>query len=138
MIVQRFEFCLPGIPQHPKELCARPIAMKFTLIFRVPASPGQLPIPLAASMDDEKDVNGVLETFKGQAKKIMRQTSNLSPSPCTIEAGAYSFQYVSSLIRLYSFASVRNTLKIAGSPSACRDSHFWQLCPGRRARIVGH
>jgi hypothetical protein len=66
--------------------------MKFTLIFRVPASPGQLPMPLAASMDDEKDVNGELETFKGQAKKIMRQTSSASPSPCTLEAGAYSFQ----------------------------------------------
>lgn len=68
--------------------------MKFTLIFRVPASPGQLPMPLAASMDDEKDVNGELETFKGQAKKIMRQTSSASPSPCTLEAGAYSFHYV--------------------------------------------
>jgi len=68
--------------------------MKFTLIFRVPATPGQLPMPLAASMDDEKDVNGELEKFKGQAKKIMRQTSMTSPSPCTIEAGAYSFHYV--------------------------------------------
>ena len=67
--------------------------MKFTLIFRVPGSPGQLPVPLAASMDDEKDVSGDLERFKGQAKKIMRQTSTTSPTPCTIESGAYAFQY---------------------------------------------
>jgi hypothetical protein len=66
--------------------------MKFTLIFRVPASPGQLPVPLAASMDDEKDVSGQLETYKGQAKKIMRQTSTTSPTPCTIESGAFAFQ----------------------------------------------
>ncbi len=32
----------------------------------MPASPGQLPMPLAASMDDEKDVSGELEKFKGQ------------------------------------------------------------------------
>lgn len=51
--------------------------MKFTLIFRVATSPGQLPMPLAASMDDEKDSD--LEKFKGQAKKIMRQTSTTSP-----------------------------------------------------------
>lgn len=68
--------------------------MKFTLIFKVPNSAGQLPVPLAASMDDEKDANGELEQYKGQAKKIMRQTSSTSPSPCTIEAGAYSFHYV--------------------------------------------
>ncbi len=59
--------------------------MKFTLIFKVPNSAGQLPVPLAASMDDEKDANGELEQYKGQAKKIMRQTSSTSPSPCTIE-----------------------------------------------------
>ena len=59
--------------------------MKFTLIFKVPSSAGQLPVPLAASMDDEKDTNGELERYKGQAKKIMRQTSTTSPSPCTIE-----------------------------------------------------
>jgi hypothetical protein len=59
--------------------------MKFTLIFKVPSSAGQLPVPLAASMDDEKDANGELEQYKGQAKKIMRQTSSTSPSPCTIE-----------------------------------------------------
>ena len=59
--------------------------MKFTLIFKVPSSAGQLPVPLAASMDDEKDVSGELERYKGQAKKIMRQTSSTSPSPCTIE-----------------------------------------------------
>jgi hypothetical protein len=35
--------------------------MKFTLIFKVPTSAGQLPVPLAASMDDEKDANGELE-----------------------------------------------------------------------------
>ena len=67
--------------------------MKFTLIFRVPGGPGQLPVPLAASMDDEKDVSGDLERYKGQAKKIMRQTSTTSPTPCTIESGAYAFQY---------------------------------------------
>mmetsp|Transcript_70508 Transcript_70508/g.146822 ORF Transcript_70508/g.146822 Transcript_70508/m.146822 type:complete len:226 (+) Transcript_70508:255-932(+) len=66
--------------------------MKFTLIFRVATSPGQLPMPLAASMDDEKD--GELEKYKGQAKKIMRQTSNSSPPQCTIEAGSYHFHYV--------------------------------------------
>jgi len=59
--------------------------MKFTLIFKVPSSAGQLPVPLAASMDDEKDASGELEQYKGQAKKIMRQTSSTSPSPCTIE-----------------------------------------------------
>ena len=59
--------------------------MKFTLIFKVPSTAGQLPVPLAASMDDEKDANGELERYKGQAKKIMRQTSTTSPSPCTIE-----------------------------------------------------
>ena len=59
--------------------------MKFTLIFKVPSSAGQLPVPLAASMDDEKDAHGELEQYKGQAKKIMRQTSSTSPSPCTIE-----------------------------------------------------
>mmetsp|Transcript_3766 Transcript_3766/g.8989 ORF Transcript_3766/g.8989 Transcript_3766/m.8989 type:complete len:228 (+) Transcript_3766:183-866(+) len=68
--------------------------MKFTLIFRVPGSPGQLPVPLAASMDDEKDVSGDLERYKGQAKKIMRQTTTTSPTPCTIESGAYAFHYV--------------------------------------------
>jgi len=66
--------------------------MKFTLIFRVATSPGQLPMPLAASMDDEKDSD--LEKYKGQAKKIMRQTSTTSPPQCTIEAGTYSFHYV--------------------------------------------
>ena len=59
--------------------------MKFTLIFKVPSSAGQLPVPLAASMDDEKDASGELERYKGQAKKIMRQTTTTSPSPCTIE-----------------------------------------------------
>ena len=59
--------------------------MKFTLIFKVPTSAGQLPVPLAASMDDEKDANGELERYKGQAKKIMRQTTTTSPTPCTIE-----------------------------------------------------
>eukprot|EP00960_Hanusia_phi_P042912 755772-Hanusia_phi.AAC.6 len=68
--------------------------MKFTLIFKVPISAGQLPVPLAASMDDEKDASGELEKYKGQAKKIMRQTSTTSPTPCTIEAGTYSFHYV--------------------------------------------
>ncbi|MGB1605062.1 MAG: hypothetical protein ACPIOQ_70665 [Promethearchaeia archaeon] len=63
--------------------------MKFTLIFKVPSSAGQLPVPLAASMDDEKDVSGELERYKGQAKKIMRQTSSTSPSPCTIEVGSH-------------------------------------------------
>jgi len=60
----------------------------------VPTSAGQLPVPLAASMDDEKDANGELERYKGQAKKIMRQTTTSSPTPCTIEAGAFSFHYL--------------------------------------------
>jgi hypothetical protein len=58
----------------------------------VPASPGQLSMPLAASMDDEKEKNDELDKFKDHATKIMRQTSCSSPSPCTIEAGTYSFQ----------------------------------------------
>jgi hypothetical protein len=83
--------------------------MKFTLIFKVPNSAGQLPVPLAASMDDEKDANGELERYKGQAKKIMRQTSTTSPSPCTIEVSrrVTSRGCVLTTLRLRQYPHVR-------------------------------
>lgn len=72
-------------------------------------------LPLAASMDDEKDspaaasqgahqTEGILtsvstggqkdplEEYKKQAKQIMREMNKSSPVRCTITAGQYSFQ----------------------------------------------
>ena len=55
---------------------------KMTILSRI--SDG---LPLAASMEDEKD-HRELDGLKTQAKKIVRQLNNASPSKSTIDAGA--------------------------------------------------
>jgi len=50
-------------------------------------------LPLAASMEDEKD-HRELDSWKTQAKKIVKQITAASPSKLSIEAGASFFHYV--------------------------------------------
>uniref|UniRef100_A0A7S2MYB0 Longin domain-containing protein n=1 Tax=Haptolina brevifila TaxID=156173 RepID=A0A7S2MYB0_9EUKA len=61
---------------------------KMTLIARI--SDG---LPLAASMEDEKD-HRELDKISGQAKKIVKQLTAASPSKLSIESGAFFFHYV--------------------------------------------
>ena len=62
---------------------------KLTLIARV--SDG---LPLAASMDDEKD-HRELDNCKSQAKKIVKQLHSGSPRKLTIDSGPSCFKYAS-------------------------------------------
>ena len=64
------------------------IGISMTLLSRV--SDG---LPLAASMEDEKD-HREMDSLKNQAKKIVRQLSHSSPSKSTIDAGQAHFHYV--------------------------------------------
>ena len=59
---------------------------KMTLLSRV--SDG---LPLAASMEDEKD-HRELDAYKAQAKKIIKTLSSASPGKLTIESGGSTFQ----------------------------------------------
>eukprot|EP00741_Cyanophora_paradoxa_P016039 tig00000042_g15484.t1 len=61
-----------------------------TLISRVSDA-----LPLAASMDDEKEAGKIdLESYKTQAKKIFKSLSNYSDPRCTIDAGQFTFHYL--------------------------------------------
>ena len=64
---------------------------KMTLLARI--SDG---LPLAASMEDEKDQKTELEGWKTQAKKIVRQLGVGSPAKLSIESGASFFHYVNA------------------------------------------
>ena len=64
---------------------------KMTLLARI--SDG---LPLAASMEDEKDQKVELEGWKAQAKKIVRQLGTGSPTKLSIESGASFFHYVTA------------------------------------------
>ena len=48
-------------------------------------------LPLAASMEDEKD-HRELDAYKAQAKKIIKTLSAASPGKMTIESGGSTFQ----------------------------------------------
>ena len=61
---------------------------KFTHIARI--SDG---LPLAASMEDEKD-HRELDQQKGQAKKIIRGLNSHSPAKMTVDSGSNQFQCV--------------------------------------------
>lgn len=62
--------------------------LSMTLLSRV--SDG---LPLAASMEDEKD-HRELDQLKTQAKKIVKQLNSASPSKSTIDAGTALFHYI--------------------------------------------
>jgi len=61
---------------------------KMTLLSRVPDG-----LPLAASMEDEKD-HRELDAYKAQAKKIIKTLSAASPGKMSIESGGSTFHYV--------------------------------------------
>ena len=65
-------------------------ALSMTLLSRV--SDG---LPLAASMEDEKD-HRELDGLKTQAKKIVRQLTASSPSKVSIDSGNSFFHYINS------------------------------------------
>ncbi|GMF23769.1 unnamed protein product [Phytophthora lilii] len=44
-------------------------------------------------MESIGDANGNLDTYKQQAKQIMKRLDQRSPTKCSIESGAYTFQY---------------------------------------------
>ena len=50
-------------------------------------------LPLAASMEDEKD-HRELDAWKAQAKKIVKQLSSASPPKLSIESGGATFHYI--------------------------------------------
>uniref|UniRef100_H3GVF5 Longin domain-containing protein n=1 Tax=Phytophthora ramorum TaxID=164328 RepID=H3GVF5_PHYRM len=54
---------------------------------------------LVASMESIGDANGNLDTYKQQAKQIMKRLDQRSPTKCSIESGAYTFQWHSYLIQ---------------------------------------
>ena len=60
--------------------------VKMTLLHRV--SDG---LPLAASMEDEKD-HRELDAYKAQAKKIIKTLTTASPGKMSIESGGSTFQ----------------------------------------------
>ena len=64
---------------------------KMTLLARI--SDG---LPLAASMEDEKDQKTELEGWKTQAKGIVRQLGVGSPAKLSLENGASFFHYVNA------------------------------------------
>ena len=47
-----------------------------------------------ASMESIGDTNGNLDTYKQQAKQILKKLDQRSPTKCSIESGTYTFQYV--------------------------------------------
>ncbi|ETO82043.1 hypothetical protein F444_03745 [Phytophthora nicotianae P1976] len=49
---------------------------------------------LVASMESIGDANGNLDTYKQQAKQIMKRLDQRSPTKCSIESGAYTFHYL--------------------------------------------
>lgn len=51
-------------------------------------------LPLAASMEEEKDQKAELEDWKSQAKKIVRQIGPGSPSKLSIDIGSSFFHYL--------------------------------------------
>jgi hypothetical protein len=57
-----------------------------TLLYRVSDA-----LPLAASMEDEKDHRDT-DQWKAQAKKIVKQLSSASPPKLSIESGPFVFQ----------------------------------------------
>jgi len=65
-------------------------ALSMTLLSRV--SDG---LPLAASMEDEKD-HRELDGLKSQAKKIVKQLTAASPSKVSIDSGSSFFHYINS------------------------------------------
>ena len=65
-------------------------ALSMTLLSRV--SDG---MPLAASMEDEKD-HRELDGLKSQAKRIVKQLTASSPSKVSIDSGSSFFHYINS------------------------------------------
>ncbi|DBA00597.1 TPA: hypothetical protein N0F65_007726 [Lagenidium giganteum] len=49
---------------------------------------------LVASMESIGDNNGNLDTYKQQAKQIMKKLDQRSPTKCSIESGHYTFHYL--------------------------------------------
>ncbi|KAI9982958.1 hypothetical protein PInf_006809 [Phytophthora infestans] len=49
---------------------------------------------LVASMESIGDANGNLDTYKQQAKQIMKRLDQRAPTKCSIESGAYTFHYL--------------------------------------------
>lgn len=61
---------------------------KLTLLSRI--SDG---LPLAASMEDEKD-HRELDGYKAQAKKLLKTMSNGAPARVSVESGQSVFHYI--------------------------------------------
>uniref|UniRef100_M4BEI4 Longin domain-containing protein n=1 Tax=Hyaloperonospora arabidopsidis (strain Emoy2) TaxID=559515 RepID=M4BEI4_HYAAE len=49
---------------------------------------------LVASMESIGDTNGNLDTYKQQAKQILKKLDQRSPTKCSIESGTYTFHYL--------------------------------------------
>ena len=49
-------------------------------------------------MESMGDTDGNLDTYKQQAKQILKKLDQRSPTKCSIESGAYTFQYVGRLL----------------------------------------
>ena len=64
---------------------------KLTLLSRI--SDG---LPLAASMEDEKD-HRELDNYKAQAKKLLKTMSNGAPARVSVESGSSVFQCAGAL-----------------------------------------
>jgi vesicle transport protein SEC22 len=68
--------------------------LKLTLIARVSDQ-----LPLAASMEDDKEVRE-MDQYKKQRKKILKQLSLLPnpPEKMSVDSGEFAFQYVQIII----------------------------------------
>jgi len=74
----------------PAAAAIMPNALSMTLLSRV--SDG---LPLAASMEDEKD-HRELDGLKSQAKRIVKQLTPFSASKVSIDSGSSFFHYINS------------------------------------------
>ncbi|CEG39737.1 dynein 1b light intermediate chain [Plasmopara halstedii] len=90
---------------------------------------------LVASMESIGDANGNLDTYKQQAKQIMKRLDQRSPTKCSVESGAYTFQrggnywrdVVTTVARPYAFIKfdkyIQKKRKEYADPSSSQNMH---------------
>lgn len=101
---------------------------KMTLLSRV--SDG---LPLAASMEDEKD-HRELDTYKTQAKKIVKTLTVASPSRMTIESGGCFFQCVMPIAQLWAYFPSASDFRCCAASLVTSMSMAFATCASPRKR----
>lgn len=69
-------------------------------------------------MESISDASGNLDTCKQQGKQIIKKLDQRSPTKCSIEAGAYTFQY--AVLRFCIVDAEADNLSCGDVATCCR------------------